>query len=255
VDGDAPFGGTLGVMNRAPTPPNTRTTTHQAKRTTLTPIPFHGSDIYMGFNKDVHRRRSIRLQGYDYSQPNAYFVTICTYQKKCLFGEVVGGDMRLNEIGKIVEKEWNNLPERFKSIELDESIIMPNHFHGIIWIVDDPNFRVGAQFIAPSPMRRSMDGDAPAGGTLGAMNCAPTMTDGAMNRAPTLGDVMRVFKAKAAYHIHRDGFMINVWQRNYYERVIRSERELDAIRKYIAENPLKWNEDPERQPVAFCHIP
>ena len=99
------------------------------------------------------RRRSIRLKGYDYSQPGAYFVTICTHERRCLFGDVVDGEMRLNELGKIARQCWLAIPEHFPHARLDEFVIMPNHVHGIIWIVDEvdaENIVRGEKFFAPT---------------------------------------------------------------------------------------------------------
>jgi REP element-mobilizing transposase RayT len=89
----------------------------------------------MTFNPDIHHRRSIRLRDYDYSQVGAYFVTICAWQRECLFGEIVDGEMRLNEMGRIICAVWNDLPNHYRHVELDEFVAMPNHVHGIIVIV------------------------------------------------------------------------------------------------------------------------
>jgi len=103
----------------------------------------------MKYNPDKHHRRSIRLKGYDYSQPGWYFVTICTQNREMLFGDVVDGKMVFNLFGKIIDYHWQKLPQHFKNIKLDEYQIMPNHFHGIIEIVgamhDNDNENVGAK--------------------------------------------------------------------------------------------------------------
>src|SRR5215210_6640299 len=88
----------------------------------------------MTYDSQKHHRRSIRLTGYDYSQAGAYFVTACAQDRACLFGEIVDGQMRLNEAGRMVLAEWNTLPDRFPAVELDEFVVMPNHVHGIITI-------------------------------------------------------------------------------------------------------------------------
>ena len=121
----------------------------------------------MKYDPDKHHRRSIRLKGYDYAGPGAYFVTICTQDRACFFGAVADGEMQLNNSGQIAKAAWDELPARFPSVRLDAFIVMPNHVHGIIM--------VGAQFIAPS------DG-------FGATN------QGVMNHAPTLGEIVRAYK-------------------------------------------------------------
>ncbi len=171
-----------------------------------------------------HHRRSIRLPGYDYTQPGAYFVTICTHNREPLFGRVVNGEMVLNAWGRIVWEEWFRTAQVRPYVELfeDEFVVMPNHIHGIIWIVRDT---VGAQ-------RR----------------CAPTKPGGVTpnNVAPgSLGAIVRAFKSAVTKRINalRGTPGARVWQRNYYEHIIRNERALNAIRRYIAENPQRWHLD------------
>ena len=162
----------------------------------------------------VHDRRSLRLQGYDYAQAGAYFVTVCTQNRLCLFGDIVDGEMQLNANGWEVQVLWNELPNRFARLELDAFVVMPNHVHGIAAFV-------GAGLALPGE-------------------------NGAASSAPTLGDVVRAFKSLSAIRVNR--LMMRsgpLWQRNYYEHIIRSERELDKIREYIATNPLKWSLDRE----------
>ena len=103
----------------------------------------------MIYKPEIHHRRSIRLQGYDYSQAGAYFLTLCTWNRECLLGEIVEGEMRLNPLGRIVEGQWNAIPKRFPTVELDEFTIMPNHLHGILTIVGAP--LAGALFLAGAP--------------------------------------------------------------------------------------------------------
>ena len=105
----------------------------------------------MKYDPDRHHRRSIRLKGYDYSQAGVYFVSVCTQNRECLFGAIVGGEMVLNHAGRMVETVWDRLARRFPDIELDESIILPNHIHGIITIVGAP--LVGAQSVGVQSAR------------------------------------------------------------------------------------------------------
>ena len=183
--------------------------------------------IEMPATAEVPRRRSIRLKDYDYSQAGAYFVTICTQGRECLFGEIVDGKIQLNYVGQLAKSSWNALPSHFDGIILDECVVMPNHFHGIIQIVNP----LGAQFIAP--------------GIIAPEFIGLPSPSGAINRAPTLGDIVRGFKARCTHAInqYRNTPGNPVWQRNYYERVIRNEAELAGMREYIANNPLQWDLD------------
>lgn len=174
----------------------------------------------MNYDPDKHHRRSIRLKGYDYGAPGAYFVTICTRNRACLFGTVADGEMQLNNAGRIAKAAWDELPERCPSVCLDAVIVMPNHVHGIVI--------VGAQFIAPS------DGFGTA-----------TIDQGAINHAPTLGEMVRAYKAASTRLIRQAGTPDFAWQRNYYEHVVRDEESLDRIRQYILNNPVRWEFDRE----------
>ncbi len=180
------------------------------------------------------QRRSIRLKGYDYSSPGAYFITICTQYREQRFGQVVDDEMRLNDAGNMLQIEWLALPARFPAIELDEFVIMPNHMHGLIFIT--PPTSVGATLVV------ALQNGAGAGA---GTSPAPTGT----NR-PTLGDVIGAFKSittdRYIAGVRRQGwppFVKRVWQRNYYEHIVRNERALRAIRRYIQNNPLKWTID------------
>jgi len=167
------------------------------------------------FDPQKHRRRSIRLKGYDYTQSGAYYITIVTYQRLSLFGEVGSAEVRLNELGQIAHKEWFKTAELRPYVELyeDEFVVMPNHVHGIIWI---QNNIVGAE-------RRS----------------APT--------PKSLGAIIRAYKSAVTYAVNalqnQRGAVL--WQRNYYEHVIRDEKDLQAKRDYILSNPRNWEKDDE----------
>jgi len=183
----------------------------------------------MPYDPNRHHRRSIRLKGYDYSQAGAYFITLCTQDRACLFGKVVNGEMRLNHAGRMVLAEWNRLPERFPQVVLDAFVVMPNHVHGILVIAD------------PAPT---------VGATVGA-----TPTVGATTRvAPTVGNIIGAFKSRVTVEYIRGvktsgwpPFRGRLWQRNYYEHIIRNERALNAIRQYIMENPRRWQMDREKE--------
>ena len=182
----------------------------------------------MRFDPDIHFRRSIRLQNYDYSTAGAYFITICTFERECLLGDVVAGEMRLNGIGQIVQEEWLRTAEMRKNVILDEFVVMPNHFHAIIHIHDI----VGAHCMRPDYNERAHVDRAHISAPL--------------RRKPgSIGSIIAGFKSVATKRINqlRNNPGVPVWQRNYYERVIRNELELESIQQYIVDNPAKWQED------------
>jgi REP element-mobilizing transposase RayT len=183
----------------------------------------------MKFDADFHHRRSIRLRDYDYAQGGAYFVTVCVQGRELLLGAVEDGTMVPNEAGKMIENVWYELPGRCPNVRLDEFVIMPNHVHGIIWIV-------GAGLALPGTKPRA----------VGAGLALPK-GQGAASSAPTLGDIVRVFKSISAIAVNRllDRTGSPLWQRNYYERIVRDEDELAGIRTYIRDNPGRWGEDAE----------
>ena len=202
----------------------------------------------MKYDPDIHHRRSIRLRGYDYSSAGAYFVTICTQGREYLFGDIVDGAMYLNGAGQMVAEWWSKLPDKFPGVMLDEYVIMPNHFHGIIVITGT----VGAPPCGcpgspapcgcPSLHTTSKSGRPHGAGSNGRPHGA----------APTVGDIMDWFKTMTtnAYiaGVKQSGwppFPGRLWQRNYYERIIRDDGELSGIREYIRLNPVKWADDNE----------
>jgi len=157
------------------------------------------------------QRRSIRLKNYSYSTAGFYYVTICTENKHCLFGHVINGRMHLNPAGQMVDNVWSNLSHKIDNIHLDEHIVMPNHLHGIVILPDI---------------------DSP--------------------KAQSLPKVIRRFKSYTDFS-YRQGMKVSnwrafdrsLWQRNYYEHVIRNDKSLLRIQEYIANNPLKWDFDRE----------
>ncbi len=162
----------------------------------------------------MKNRHSIRLQSWNYSSNGYYFVTVCSQNREYLFGEIVDGEMIKNENGRIVDKIWKTLLDHH-DIGLDEYQIMPNHFHGIVIIV-------------------------------GATRGSPINQKGASRRAPTtLGTIIGLFKSECTKQIRKmqNDKYFQVWQRNYYEHIIRNENELDRIQKYILMNPEMWNRD------------
>jgi len=170
--------------------------------------------------EQIHNRKSIRLKEYDYSQGGWYYITICAKDKKCAFGKVVNGKMILNEIGKIVEGEWFKTKQIRPNVDLDYYIIMPNHIHGIIIINEKSNYRRGELQFAPTNKKFK-------------------------SPSQTIGAIIRGFKSSATKRINIQCKTPNqpVWQRNYYEHIIRNDRDLYNIRQYINNNPLKWELD------------
>ncbi|MEK6751434.1 MAG: transposase [Chloroflexota bacterium] len=183
----------------------------------------------MKYNPQIHHRRSVRLKGYDYTQAGAYFITICSHQRGHIFGEIVNGEMKLNSLGEIARTEWFKTSELRSYVELygDEFVIMPNHAHGIIWLVE----QVGA-------LRRNALSNNSAK-QRAEQRSAPTV------KAGSLGAIVRAYKSAVTYAVNQQensrGSVI--WQRNYYEHVIRNDKELDLIAKYIGCNPLNWQLD------------
>src|SRR5712671_3102965 len=161
-------------------------------------------------------------KGYDYTRAGAYFVTICAQDQACLFGNVADGCMCLNDAGHILAGLWNDIPARIADVEIDTFVMMPNHVHGIIVLPDAAN--------------------------------------GVTTRgASTLGEVVAAFKSATTVHYIRGvkttawpAFRRRLWQRNYFEHVVRDEKALDRIRRYIVENPARWafdDENPEKVPA------
>ena len=174
-------------------------------------------------------RRSLRLPHYDYTEAGAYFVTICAWQREHLFGEIVGGVMQLNTFGQIAHNEWLRTPIVRPEITLDEWVIMPNHLHGIIVINDVPtDDHVGAHGRAPLP------------------DIHPQNSASMLYRPPrSLGSLIAGYKSIATKRINamRGTPRHPVWQRNYYEHIVRSEHAIAAIRCYIIDNPARWHLD------------
>ncbi|HDK36261.1 MAG TPA: hypothetical protein ENG82_05065 [Bacteroidetes bacterium] len=178
----------------------------------------------MNYNPQKHHRRSIRLREYDYSRPGLYFVTNIAYDREMFFGKIVNNKMILNEYGNIVRNWWLEIPNKFKNVNLDIFVVMPNHFHGIVQIISG-NSIVGA--IHESPLQKS------------------SQQNKTQRRNMLLSKMIGYFKMNSAKRINQKRNLqgISVWQRNYYEHIIRNENELWRIRKYIVENPVNWDND------------
>ena len=165
----------------------------------------------------------MRLSKYDYSQEGAYYVTICTQDRRCMFGVIRDGMLVLNDYGCIADRCWREIPVHFPHVILDEFVIMPNHVHGILLISNKRN-----------------------GGTRHAVSQQEARTFGKPEHG-SLSTIMRSFKSAVTKQINlmRNTNIARIWQGRFYEHIIRNEKSYDAIRRYITENPRQWpnNED------------
>lgn len=195
-------------------------------------------------DRDQHYRRSIRLPGYDYTQAGAYFVTICTHNRQCLFGAIVNSEMLPNHAGRVAEACWLAIPNYFPRVKLDAYVIMPNHVHGIIVIADHDN-GLNAGGHPESDLANT---------NVGAKYFSPLQPSTAARQPPphrqrgtsqTIGSIIRGFKIGVTKWFRANTEIYTVWQRNYYEHIIRNDISLQRIRQYIADNPLQWNMDRE----------
>ena len=170
----------------------------------------------------LHHRRSIRLLGYDYTSEGGYFITCVTQRRVPLFGNVIDGEMKLNQYGEIVKEEWFKTKSLRDNVELfdDEFVVMPNHVHGIIWLMDS---------------------------CWGTARCAPTDPQFGKIIPQSIPTIVRAFKSAVSKRINllRQTPSVPVWQHNYYEHIIRSEKDFDNISFYIHYNPLSWELDRE----------
>jgi putative transposase len=197
---------------------------------------YHQASKIMGtkYNPNIHHRRSIRLPGYDYSQIGAYFVTICVLNRECLLGIIKEGRLILSPYGEIVDHWWQNIPTHFDNAEIDASVIMPNHFHGII-VIPPGRGAVSAPNI-PTPTNHAVSAPKP---NIPAVEGGETPP---LRELPTLGKIVAYFKYKTTKAINqlRNTPGQKVWQRNYYEHIIRNEISLARLRHYIQNNPQQW---------------
>ncbi len=197
------------------------------------------------YNPKIHHRRSIRLQGYDYSQAGLYFITICVHNREWLFGNVLNGVMILNDAGQMVEKWYYELKNKFGDIKCDEMVVMPNHFHCIIENVGT----VGADLrVCPDNDQNGQNVEngqshriAPTGEPLpilGEHVGSPLQTVVQWFKTMTTNEYIRGVK-----NLGWQPFDGKMWQRNYYEHIIRNEQSYETISNYIINNPAKWEED------------
>lgn len=211
----------------------------------------------MAFDPTRHCRRSIRLRDYDYTRAGAYFITICSRDRSCIFADVRDGDVRLTPVGEVIGRCWEAILEHFPAVELDAFVIMPNHVHGIIVLGSDENNRgaeVGTACRAPTGER------ATAPGRVEGRSSVEQFGHPVAGSVPT---IIRSFKGAVTRAINDDSgrdtacrvllaqrlgpmppeHIPSVWQSNYHEHVIRNERSLERLRVYVAANPVRWEDD------------
>ncbi len=190
--------------------------------------------MYLGLG-----RKDLRLPEYDYSQEGLYYITICTNNREYLFGNIVNDKMKLNDAGKMVKQCWKEIPKHYLSVILDIFIIMPNHIHGIIEIIDVDN----TSPIVGAPLVGALENDSNTKNTNDRAGTRPAPTK-------TIGDIIGGFKSMTTNEYIRNvennnwlPFDGKLWQRNYYEHIVRHENDLQQIRQYIIDNPMMWERD------------
>jgi len=168
------------------------------------------------------KRKSIRLKDFDYTTDAAYFVTLCIHNKECLFGGIANAEVELSKLGEKAKDFWLKIPAHFQDVILDEFIIMPNHIHGILMKINSNECHSeGVQLNAP---------------TKGFYSRISSKKD-------SLGLIIRIYKSAFTTWCRKNGYEDFKWQRNYYEHIIRNEKDLNNIRSYIFYNPTKWEFD------------
>jgi putative transposase len=226
-----------------------------------------GQTEVLANDPETKHRRSVRLKAYDYSQAGAYFITICAQDRACRFGEVIENEVRLNGPGLTIQTVWDEMPAHYPGIETDSFVVMPNHIHGIIVLAArEAGDRGQPRGVAPTAMspRRTV-GTGPTGmlsqTTVGAGPRACPAPGGENAGQPstvlTLSDAVHRFKTMTTKR-YTDGvkqlgwppYRGRLWQRNYFEHVIRDAHDLERIRQYIADNPVRWSVDAEN-PLAL----
>jgi len=179
------------------------------------------------------QRKSIRLPHYDYASPGMYFVTICTHERQSLFGAIDAGHVVLNAAGELAERSWHALPHRFPNLETDAFILMPSHLHAILFLYPNSRPNGGGPIALQSQKRLT---PSPTGKN------APRAANRVPNRPPSLTDIICAFKSLSTISINKFRMTQGqpVWQRAFYDHIIRNADKLDALRRYIHENPARW---------------
>lgn len=194
----------------------------------------------MTYNPQIHHRRSIRLKGYDYAQVGLYFITICTKNREFLFGNIANGEMMLNDAGKIANECWLEIPNHFPNVFLHEFVVMPNHIHGIVELISvgAENFPPNIRNFPPNITNGGNDVRANDGNDVRANNDSPLRSP-----SKTIGSVVRGYKIGVTKWMRLNTNVYDVWQRNYWEHIIRNENDYHRIAEYIINNPKQWDND------------
>lgn len=196
---------------------------------------------------DRHHRRSIRLRGYDYTRVGAYYVTICTDDRSCIFGRIVNAASHLSPLGDIVDECWRAIPMHFPHVHVDVHIIMPNHVHGIVVIEGTGGAYVGARDLAPlRDAPPDIQTDTPPDYDSIMVPADERSPNGRPRIIPgSLGAIIQGFKAGVSRNARKRGIAVpqTIWQRNYYDHIVRDAADHDRITKYIADNPANWERD------------
>ena len=181
----------------------------------------------------MRERKKMRLPGFDYSTPGAYFITTCVQNRRCVFGEIRDGKMFLNEYGNIVQNQWIWLHRQYNYLIPDVYMVMPNHFHAVLVINPVGNGGI--------PVGNGRDRSLPD-------NPSPPQ------KIKPVPELIGAFKTRSSKYIHQLGFNDFRWQKSFYDHIIRNEQSLYRIRQYIKENPQKWESDIENSDLSEWHI-
>jgi putative transposase len=213
----------------------------------------------MKYNPSVHHRKSIRLKGYDYSQEGLYFITICTHNRECWFGDIIDKEIILNDAGKIAEECWGKIPEHFPNAVLHEHVVMPNHVHGIIELTNRApvgvrNFEALPNNFEPLPPRTENPRVQP-GDNAGVQDFEPlparmepwhkiSPQNEFQKIIPrSIGSIIRGYKIGVTKFFRDNTDVYTVWQRNFHEHIITNEQSYWNISEYIINNPRVWEDD------------
>ena len=235
--------------NRAARPIRPDTTDVRAKNISPLPIQYlkQPYNICMQTALEPAQRRSIRLRGYDYAQAGAYFITICTHNRTHLFGTIAAGTVLTNAAGNAAADCWLQIPVHFPNVELDQWVVMPNHIHGIL-VITTP---IEGAFVAEAHTAATAQAQA---------NAAAHLTSPAKEKpqsphrprpsgtAGTIGSIVRGFKIGVTNWHRRQSIAAPIWQRNYWEHIVRDESQMQRIQNYIINNPAQWDSDSLREP-------
>ncbi len=236
----------------------------------------------MKYNPDIHKRRSIRLKDYDYSQAGAYFITICAQDRECLFGKITDGKMVLNDAGRMIEKWFFELENKFRDIQPDVHMVMPNHFHCIVINVgadlrvcpdsgenhdnlgerpDKLGERAGSSLHGHSDFHHDHSRENPNHSSIYPEKLDENRDNSGEHAGSPLRKIVQWYKTMTTNEYIKNvkingwqPFNKKLWQRNYYDHIVRNEFEVNSIREYIINNPLQWDND-EENPFRNTNFP